>query len=171
MSCVDVSKYKYLGHGKNGKVYLMPDGKVIKICKREDRCLEEYKVLKIAEGSSYFPKVYERKGKNMIREYVDGYDLNTYIKKYGLSKNLVLNLIGMVEEFKKLGFKRLDMRGVHIYVTKDEKVKVIDPSMQLIKTVKYPELMIRDLKNLGVIGKFFNVLKDERPDLYKKWSN
>lgn len=169
MDYVDVSKYKYLGHGKNGKVYLMSDGKAIKICKREDRCLEEYQVLEMAKGSTYFPKVYERKGKIMIREYVDGYDLNTYIRKHGLSKKLGLNLIGMIEEFKRLGFKRLDMRGVHIYVTKGEKVMVIDPSMQLINPIKYPKLMIRDLKKLGVINEFYSILKDERPDLYKQW--
>lgn len=171
MENINLDDCKYLGHGENGKVYLMPNGKAIKICKNEEVCKEEYEVLKIAKKkkSHYFPKIYKRDGNIMIREYVDGKNLREYIKKNGLSKKLAVNLIKMIEEFKKLGFKRLDMRWAHIYVIKNEKVKVIDPSMQLIKEVKYPRRMLKDLKKLGVQKKFYRVLKKKRPKLYHDW--
>ncbi len=170
MNSVDFSKCKYLGQGRNGKVYLRPDGKAVKICEKEEICTEEYEVLEAAKKSPYFPKVYEKSGNIMVREYVNGENLKVYIKKHGLSKKLALNLIKMIEEFKKLGFKRLDMRGTHIYVLKGEKVMVIDPSMQIIKSVSYPRHMIKDLKKLGVLKKFYSVLKEKRPELYKQWN-
>lgn len=168
-SLYELNKFKYLGHGKNGKVYLMPDGKVIKVCRIETVCREEYEVLKAAEGSPYFPKVYKIIGKAMIRDYVDGEKLPFYIKKYGLSRILAVNLIKLIEEFKRLGFKRLDIRGEHIYVKEDESIMVIDPASHMTWKEKYPRLMIRELRRQKVSKQFYQILKEERPDLYKKW--
>lgn len=164
-----LDKYKYLGHGKNGKVYLMPDGRVIKICKLEKVCIAEYEVLKAAKGSPYFPKVYSRNGKAMIRDYVDGEILPSYIRKNGLSKTLAINLMNLIEEFRRLGFKRLDIRGAHIYVQKDESVKVIDPASHKTWQEKYPRLMLKQLRKLKVSKKFYQILREERPDLYRLW--
>lgn len=165
----ELDNFKYLGHGKNGKVYLMADGKVIKICKNEKVCREEYEVLKAAEGSSYFPRVYEMIGKVMIRDFVEGEKLPVYIKKYDLSRNLAINLINLIEEFGRLGFIRLDIRGEHIYVKEDESIMIIDPASHMIWKEKYPRLMIRDLRRQRVSKQFYQILKEERPDLYKKW--
>lgn len=164
-----LDKCNYLGHGKNGKVYLMPNGKVVKICKSRRICIEEYEVLKAAEGSHFFPKAYCRIDRAMIRDYVDGEVLLKYIKKNGLSRKLAISLINLIEEFKKLGFIRLDIRGTHIYVQKDKSVMVIDPASHSRWKEKYPRLMLRDLRRLKVLKKFYNILREERPDLYKLW--
>lgn len=169
MNYIDLSHLEYLGHGKNGRVYLMPNGKVFKICKAEKTCKQEYEVLKVAEGSRFFPKAYERLGRAMVREYVGGENLKIYIKKHGLSKKLALNLIDLIEEFKRLGFRRLDIRGEHIYILQDETVKVIDPAGQIIKRASYPRSMLKDLRRLKVLNRFYEILREVRPDLYRKW--
>lgn len=167
---IDLNECKYLGRGRNGKVYLLPDEKtVIKICRIEKSCIEEYKVLKAAEGSSYFPKVYGRLGKAMFRQYVGGQKLSVYLRKNKLSKELAVSLIGLIEEFKRLGFRRLDIRGEHIYVQEDERVIVIDPAGQIVRSASYPKSMIKELKRQKCIKKFYQILKEVRPDLYKQW--
>lgn len=167
---IDLSKCRYLGRGRNGKVYLLPDEKVvIKICNIERSCIEEYRVLKIAEGSSYFPKIYGRYGKMMFREYVGGEKLPIYLRKKNLSRNLAISLIGLIDEFRILGFRRLDIRGEHIYVQNDERVMVIDPAGQMVKSASYPKSMIKELKRQKCIKSFYDILKEERPDLYKRW--
>lgn len=166
----DLDKFKYLGHGKNGKVYLMPDGKVIKICKTERACREEYEVLKTAQGSPYFPRVYKKVGeKIIIRDYVAGEVLPSYIKKHGLSKTLAINLINLIEEFRRLNFQRLDIRGAHIFVKEDESIMVIDPASQTTWKERYPKLLLHELRRQKVSKKFYGILKEERPDLYKMW--
>lgn len=169
MEYIDLNKCKYLGHGRNGQVYLMPDGKVIKICKKEETCAEEYEVLKTANGSTFFPRVYEKYGKAIIRDFVQGDNLKVYIKKHGLSRNLAISLINLIEEFRRLGFKRLDIRGQHIYVKKDESVMVIDPSSQKVRDAHYPKRMLDDLRKCKVEKKFYKILKEIRPDLYEQW--
>lgn len=165
----ELDKFKYLGHGKNGKVYLMPDGKVIKICKTERACREEYETLKAAQGSKYFPRVYTKIDKVIIRDYVDGEVLSSYIRKNGLSKTLAINLINLIEEFRKFNFKRLDIRGAHIYVKEDESIMVIDPASQTTWKERYPRLLLRELRRQKVSKKFYRILRKERPDLYKLW--
>ncbi|MBC2579341.1 serine/threonine protein kinase [Clostridium sp. DJ247] len=169
MEYIDLNKCKYLGHGRCGKVYLTPDGRAMKICKTEEECNEEYKVLKLAQGSEFFPIVYEKTNNIIIRQYVEGENLKKYVKKHGLSKKLATNLINLIEEFRRLGFRRLDMRGEHILVRKDESVMVIDPSTHLKIIEKKPRRMLRDLKRCKVEKKFYHVLKNLRPDLYKRW--
>ena len=165
----ELNKFEYIGHGRNGKVYLMRDGRVIKVCKVEEVCRAEYETLKAAEGSPYFPRVYERIGKAMIRDYVPGEVLPVYIKKNGLSRKLAINLINLIEEFRRLNFKRLDIRGAHIYVKEDESIMVIDPASHTTWQEHYPRLMIKELRRQKVSNKFYKILKEERPDLYKKW--
>ena len=169
-SNMDLSKCEYLGRGRNGKVYLLPDKKVvIKICSIEQSCIDEYRVLKAAEGSPYFPKVYGRHGKMIFREYIGGEKLPNYLKREKLSKNLAISLIELIEEFKRLGFRRLDIRGEHIYVQDNESVKVIDPAGQIVKSASYPKSMLKELRRQRCIKRFYNILKEERLDLYKKW--
>jgi predicted Ser/Thr protein kinase len=165
----ELDKFEYIGHGRNGKVYLMPDGRVIKVCKMEYSCRSEYEVLKAAEGSPYFPRVYEKVGKAIIRDYVEGEVLPSYIKKHGLSRTLAINLINLIEEFRRLNFKRLDIRGAHIYVKEDESIMVIDPASQTTWKEHYPKLLLRELRRHKVSKKFYQILREERPDLYKMW--
>lgn len=164
-----LDEFEYLGHGKNGRVYLMPDGKVLKVCRVEAVCRAEYDVLKTAEGSPYFPRVYEIDGKYMIRDYVGGEVLPVYLKKNGLSIKLAMNLINLIEEFKRLGFKRLDIRGAHIYVKEDETIMVIDPASHTTWKERYPRLLLRELRRQKVSKQFYKILKKERPDLYRQW--
>jgi predicted Ser/Thr protein kinase len=167
----NLDEFEYIGHGRNGRVYLMRDGRVIKVCKFERTCELEYEVLKAAEGSTYFPRVYERIGKAIIRDYVPGEVLPSYLRKNGLSRTLAINLINLIEEFRRLNFIRLDMRGAHIYVKEDESVMVIDPASQSVKPQPYPKALIKELRRQRVLKEFYRILRQERPDLYKGWKS
>jgi hypothetical protein len=105
----------------------------------------------------------------MIREYVDGICIKDYITKYGLSRRLALNLIGLIDEFKRLGFTRLDMRCAHIFVQPDESLKVIDPRKHYTQNAPYPRNMLNCLRQLHVLMPFMKILKEERPEIYKSW--
>lgn len=167
---IDISKSVFLGQGHSGKVYLMPDNRVIKIFKNEESCVRECIILNSVKGNKHFPSVYFCSGNYIIREYVPGICLEDYIKKFGLSQRLIINLIEMILDFERLGFKRLDMRCAHIFVQQDESVKVIDPRKHYTEDVAYPEKIIGKLKKLKVYNKFNNVLKNRYPDLYNQWN-
>lgn len=166
---IDLKQCSLIGEGNNGWVYLMPDGRVIKICREIKSCVKEYYILKKVNGSHHFPRVYEQCGNYMIRDYVGGVCMTKYIKKNGLSKNLAVNLIKLIEEFKRLNFSKLDIRCRDLFVQENDFIMVIDPRSSYTRNVAYPRHMMKGLKRLGVLDTFMKVLKEENPGLYKNW--
>ncbi|MCB2293256.1 protein kinase [Clostridium algoriphilum] len=167
---IDLSTCKYLGQGRNGKVYLLPDGNALKIFFKEANCKHEYEILKSVEGNKHFPNVYEYNSNCMIRDYVGGVLIENYIMQYGLSANLSKNLIELIKDFKNLGFTRLDIRCEHIFVQEDVSIMIIDPRRTYDKIIPYPNSILKSLYKLGVLDDFFNTLQNTDIQLYKDWS-
>ncbi|KYH29210.1 hypothetical protein CLTEP_27280 [Clostridium tepidiprofundi DSM 19306] len=166
---LEFNKWKYIGKGHHGIVYLMDDGKVIKICNTIKSCRKEEMVILKADGNKYFPKTYECGGNYIIREYVEGISLSDYIKLYGLNEKIAKEVIEMLKEFIRLKFSKIDIRCKDIFVTKHETLKIIDPKGCYSKKVNYPRHLCKGLKKLGALDEFLDVLKREEPKLYKKW--
>lgn len=168
-SDINLFECKFLGKGHNGAVYLLPDNKVIKICfVMKDFHGESY-ILKKVKGNRYFPKLYEIGGNYMIRDYVDGMPLKNYIKKNGLTRNLVLDILAMLKEFEKLKFKKIDVRLKDVFIEPSGKLMIIDPQKFYSKERDFPRHLSKGLYKLGVLDFFMEVLKKEEPKLYKKW--
>lgn len=159
-----------IGKGHNGIVYKLKNGKVMKIFKETTICKEEYATLKKASKlSKNFPKVYLYKPYYIIRDFVPGIRLDKYLKQHPLCEKLAKNIIALIEEFKKLKFKRLDIRCKDIYVQLDLSLKVIDPKHQFRKVVSYPRHLMKGLDKLGVMGDFFVYLKKHSEEEYHHW--
>lgn len=167
---IDLRDCTYLGEGHNGIVYRMPDGKVIKIFKERKCCRNEYLILKSVKGSSHFPSVYFCGDNYVIRDYVGGTNARQYIKEKGLTHKLALNLIGLVEEFRKLRFTKLDIRCRDLYVQEDESIIVIDPKSSYTRKVDFPRHLAKGLKKLGVLEEFLDTVKQGQPELYDEWT-
>lgn len=162
---------KFLGKGHNGVVYMLPEGKVIKICFRPESCRHEYNILNKINSNKYFPKVYGMSGNYMIRDYVDGITLTKYIKKNGFNRELGMRLIELLEEFKKLKFTKLDIRCKDIMVQPDGNLKIIDPKKCYSKKRDFPRHLAKGLYKLGSLGSFMDLVMEKRPKLYIKWNN
>lgn len=166
---VNLLDCKLLGKGHNGIVYLLPDGKVIKICFDIKSCLKEYFILSKVNNNKYFPRVYGISGNYMIRDYVDGVILKDYIKYHGLDRALVIKILDLLEEFKKLKFLKEDLRCKDILIKPDGSLMVIDPKKFYSKKRDFPRHLSKGLYKLGVLNYFMSVVKEERPKLYNQW--
>ncbi|WZL71492.1 serine/threonine protein kinase [Clostridiaceae bacterium 35-E11] len=162
---IDIKECMFVGKGKEGSVYLTPDGNVLKIYKNMDRCKSEYKILKKMESMQYFPKVMACNGRCMLREYIEGTSVVEYIQEKGLSRTLALNLIKFAEDFEQMKI-RLDGLSKHVFIQEDESIKVVDPRKKDCRMYKY---LLNTLKRTGKLDEFLNVLKDEKPDLLLRW--
>ncbi len=171
MQDINVKALPLIGEGSHGKVYRLDDKRCIKVCKNEEPIQLEFRVLKHSGRFPQFPKVYECKGKYMIREFFDGPNAKEYISKNGLSEGLCNKLIEIIDIFKELGYTRLDCRFAHIIVTKGENLKIIDPTRNMDKVAKYPRRMLNDLDQLGYKQKFLQHVRKVRPDFYKAWKD
>lgn len=166
---LDFNNWEYLGQGHHGIVYLMNDGKIIKICNTVKSCKGEEKILLKVNGSKFFPKLYECGGNYIIREYVDGICMKNYISDHGLNREISKNIIKLLREFKELNFRKIDIRCKDIFVLKDKSLKVIDPRASYSKGIDYPRHLCKGLNKLGVLDQFLNELHREKSKLCTKW--
>lgn len=163
---INIEECICIGKGLEGKVYLTPDGKALKIFNSARRCKEEYEVMKEVEGNTHFPKAFDYEGRYLLREYVEGLPIKEYIRQKGLSRQLALNLIHLAEDFEKLKIVKLDGVNNHVFVQEDESIKVID--LRRKKYFIYMHLF-KTLKKEKVLDDFMKVLEEVRPELASKW--
>src|SRR3712207_9257399 len=79
-------------------------------------CEREYDILRRTKKSKYFPKVYDVGENFIVREMVHGQRLDKYLKKNKMNKKLAHKLVGLIKEFKRLKFTKLDIRCKDIYL-------------------------------------------------------
>lgn len=166
---LDIKKCKFLGKGKEGSVYLTPEGYALKVFHNKKKAEDETDILEKVSGSRFFPTVLFIANNMVLRDYVEGNNLYEYINKNGLSYNLSVEIVELIEEFKHLNFKRLDIRNAHIFVNKNEKIQIIDPRKVFEKNIPYPKEIIKILVNLNVFDKFLEYLLDYNQKLIKYW--
>lgn len=168
---LDVKECEFLGKGKEGAVYLTPEGYALKVFYNKRKALDEAKLLEQVRDSRFFPKVLFIVNNVILRDYVHGDNLYDYIKKNNLSYNLSTEIIDLIEDFKRLKFTRLDIRNAHIFVDKNEKIQVIDPRKVFVKNIPFPKEIIKVLVKLNVFDDFLKHLLNYRPDLLSYWIN
>lgn len=165
-----IKNSEYLGKGNNGVVYLLPDNKIIKIFNSTEVCEMEYDTLLKSRKSRYFPKVYEHGSHYVIRDFVEGVRLDKYLKRNPMNRVLAEHIVNLYRDFKKLGYKRLDIRCKDLYVQEDYSLRVIDPKNQYKKRVSYPRHLMKGMEKRNRLDEFLFYLKDIDKELYDSWS-
>ena len=77
-----IKKQKLIGQGIHGQVYSLNKTTCIKIYKKQKYLSQELANLLKVEGKPWFTKVFKWGNKYMIREYVNGIQLDKYLKKH-----------------------------------------------------------------------------------------
>lgn len=168
---IDISSLKFIGQGHQGKVYLLPPDKVIKVFNSSHSCKSQLYILQCGSKSKFFPKIYKYDDYSIIMDFMNGITINKYLKNHDINKNLSFQLVEIFNDFEALGFTRIDIRLGHIFVQADESIKIIDPRKNFEIIQKYPISMLKGLKRLGVLDDFFNIIQFKYIDQYKKWKS
>lgn len=162
---------EFIGKGTQGKVYKIDSQRCIKIFKSKSDCSDEIKTLLMAQSDIHFPILYEYGSNYIIREYINGIELDKYLSKYKLTPQISNKLIELHEAMVKVGYLRQDAAIFHIFIMPSGELKLIDTAKAMKKISTIPNLLISGLEDLGYKKEFFNFLKNSRPDLYAQWIN
>ena len=160
---------EFLGQGNNGIVYKVPENKVIKLFYEEKVWYDEAYILTRTKRSAFFPKLYEKGRFYIVREMVEGIQLDKYLKKYGLNFELTKNIYEMLEEFKRLKFKKIDSRCKDIYVSNDLKIKLIDPKKYYRRNIEFPRHLMKGFLKLEVLNDFYIYMKQINEEKTREW--
>lgn len=162
---------EFVGKGTQGKVYKIDSQRCIKIFKSKNDCSDEIKTLLMAKSDIHFPMLYEYGSNYIIREYINGTELDKYLSKHKLTPQISNKLIELYEAMVKVGYLRQDAAIFHVFIMPSGELKLIDTAKAMKKKSTIPNLLISGLEDLGYKKEFFNFLKNSRPDLYAQWIN
>ena len=168
---IDIKNLELIGKGTQGKVYRIDSQKCIKVFKSKRDCSNEVKTLLMSQGDAHFPILYEFGANYIIREYVNGVELNEYLLKEKLTPQLLNQLIELYEAIVSVGYSRKDTAIFHILIIPSGELKLIDTANAMKKKSTIPNLLISGLEDIGCKEDFFYLLKSNNPDLYVKWIN
>ncbi|GIM28563.1 hypothetical protein CPJCM30710_12290 [Clostridium polyendosporum] len=166
---LNIKELELLGRGTQGKVYRIDSQRCIKIFKRKQVCKDELETLVMAQKDSHFPRLYAY-GKNyIIRECINGIELDKYLSVHTLTSSVSSKIVELYEAMMGVGYNRLDAALFHIFITPSGDIKLIDTARAMKKRTIYPYLIIKGLEELGYKKQFLNFIKAIRPELYTKW--
>jgi hypothetical protein len=160
-----------LGKGNNGVVYRIDEHTIIKIFNDKKVCQKEYEVLRRSRKCSSFPKVYDSGKHYIIRDYVDGIRLDKYLNKYNFNLELTKSIVSLIKDFKKLHYRKIDIRCKDLYVQKDFSIKVIDPKNNFDRHIPYPRHLMKGIHKRNRLEEFLFFVREIEPQLYEYWSN
>lgn len=168
---INIENLEFIGKGTQGKVYRIDSQKCIKVFKRKRECSNEIKTLLMAQEDVHFPRLYEFGVNYIIREYVNGIELNEYLLKEILTPQISNKLVELYEAIVNVGYLRKDAAIFHILIIPSGELKLIDTAKAMKKKSTIPNLLISGLEDIGCKDDFFNYLENNRPDLYTQWRN
>ncbi|MDI9218296.1 hypothetical protein MT354_16650 [Clostridium tertium] len=166
---INIDELQLLGSGTQGKVYKIDSKKCIKIFKKKQSCKDEIHTLLMAQTNSHFPKIYSYGDKHIIREYIDGIELDKYLSSHCLTLDISNKIIELYEAMYSIGYARLDSALFHIFLTPLNDIKLIDTAKAMKEKRLYPSLIIKGLYDLGYKDEFLSFVKTERPEIYARW--
>ena len=166
---ININDLTVLGQGTQGTVYKIDNEKCIKIFKKSKSCNDEINSLLLAQGNPFFPILYSY-GKNyIVREYIDGLQLDNYLLSNPFTPTLARGVIELYEAMSYIGYTRLDCALFHIFITCTNEIKLIDTSKAMKEKKVYPYLIIKGLDSFGYKNQFLSLVKIIKPNIYNTW--
>lgn len=165
-----IKNSEYLGKGNNGVVYKIDEHKIIKIFNDEKVCKKEYEVLIKSKRCNSFPKVYGYGDFYIIRDFVDGIRLDKYLRHNDLNLELTKSIVNLMKDFKRMHYKKIDIRCKDLYVQDDFSIKVIDPKNNFDREVPYPRHLMKGMHKRDKLDQFLFYVSRIDKHLYKLWS-
>lgn len=166
---LNIKELKLLGSGTQGKVYRIDSQKCIKIFKKKSVCRAELETLTMGQIDKHFPTLYTYGANYIIRECIDGMELDKYLKANPLTPSISYKIIELYDALKRVGFNRLDTTLFHIFINEYGELKLIDTAKAMKKKTIYPYKIMKGLEKLRHKKAFIDFVKTNRPDLYNTW--
>ncbi|MBT2659557.1 hypothetical protein [Bacillus sp. ISL-45] len=163
--------HNLIGQGRQGAVYRVDEEKCVKIYPKQSHFLKEREVLLSSQHLSFIPKVYETGPNYILMEYLQGPDLNTFLKKQStLPEEVTVNLLEILESMRNSGFEKIDAPLRHIFVT-GQGFKLIDHVYSFSKKQERPLELFRNLHDRKFLDSFLDQVKVINPQIYTEWTS
>ena len=144
--------YKVIGEGRDGVVYQLTPDRCVKVFFKKETQKKELKAIQIGQSS------------------IKGISLAKYLKKNRhMTKPLVIQIINLLDELRRLNFSRQDTELRHVLMNENEDLKIIDHKRAFTSNRPIPIKLLTELKQLKLSKDFLSYVKEIRPSVYDEW--
>ncbi|WP_223069553.1 serine/threonine protein kinase [Paenibacillus caui] len=162
--------YPLIGMGAQGAVFRISAEECVKIYQDPREAVFEREALEAAKGIAYFPRLLRSGPNYIVMEYIEGPSLETVLYQgQPLTERMAGQLLGILQEMRRLRFTRIDTRTEHILVSEGERLHVIDHIGAFLTTRQVPYLLLRSLEWVGALLPFLAYVAHHDPELYNEW--
>lgn len=165
------TELKLVDKGAHGAVFRLSKDKCVKIYAETQNAEMEANTYRLSEGSVILPKFYEAGDNYLIMEFIEGISLWKFInEKKEITLDITEKIISLIKEMKRLKFKRTDSSLRHIFLTSDNKLKVLDVVYSYVRKDTKPIKIFTELNRLHLLKQFMDNVLEIDPELYNEWS-
>ena len=159
-----------IGKGHQGAVFRVSEDRCVKLYGKEHQCEQEKEVLLSCQDLSFIPTVYETGPNYVVMEFLNGPDLNSFLKTQNeLSIEVTKELLHILKQMKERKFKLIDAPLRHVFITKNG-YKMVDHVFAFTREQKRPLELFQNLYERGFLDDFLEQVKELDPDLHGEWT-
>jgi RIO-like serine/threonine protein kinase len=164
------TNYPLIGQGAQGAVFKISGDRCVKIYAANEDAEMEYTAFQRARSSSIIPRIYEKGPNYIIMEYLRGPSLSSYLQEKGMiPKWVTKQILHLLREMRRFHFTRIDCALRHIYIDRNNNLKVIDLVHAYTIKESFPSIMFTELRNSGLLRTFLQQVKEFEPKVYLEW--
>lgn len=159
-----------IGKGHQGAVFRISEDRCVKLYGKEQQCEQEKEVLLSCQDLSFIPTVYETGPNYVVMEFLNGPDLNSFLKtQRELPIEVTKELLHILKQMKEKEFKLIDAPLRHVFITKNG-YKMVDHVFAFTRNQKRPLELFQNLYERDFLDDFLEQVKELDPDLHAEWT-
>ncbi|EST11881.1 kinase [Sporolactobacillus laevolacticus] len=162
--------YPLIGYGTQGAVFKLSEDRCVKIYVDEEQAKMEAFALEVGQHLPFIPKLYESGSNYVVMDYFNAPNLKDYLRNCTyIPESIVKKLLDILIELKRANFTMIDAPLRHIFVLKNEELKVIDHVNSFKRQHPVPLKLLRDLKMILLKDSFLSQVKKLDPVTFTEW--
>ncbi|WP_102344933.1 hypothetical protein [Bacillus sp. Marseille-P3661] len=136
---------------------------------KEEKAEKEFQALQMGAKRGITPVVYGRRGTYVVMSTINAPTLAKYLENNKVTKELTKKLLSLLDDFKAIGFTRLDQSPDYIYLMSNGSLKVVNLHRHnKLPEKQFPQRMIRGMGKQ--VTEFLNYVKELDSSLYDNWT-
>ncbi|MEH7179366.1 hypothetical protein [Neobacillus vireti] len=170
LEIVNPTSYPLIGMGAQGAVFKLSEDRCVKIYTNPLQAKMEMEALNAGKSLPFFPRLYEYGENYNVIDYFNAPTLKEYLRNCThMPESIARKLLHILGEMKKAKFTMVDAPLRHIFVLKNEDLKLIDHVNAFKRIHPVPLKLLRDLNMMLLKESFLSWVKKLEPETYEMW--
>jgi hypothetical protein len=152
---------------KKGATFKIDEYRCVRYYKEIGEAEEEVQAYQLGDKLGLTPKIYGWSPTYVVMEHIQAPTVAEYLANYPITKELTQSLLQLLEDFKAVGYKRMDHSLESIYLLPHGSLKITNVRHKFTSGNALPKRLIKGMGNQ--VDAFLAFVKEINPTLFAQW--